>query len=153
MADNYFWKLKGLAKGVDPNEAVKELNRLQDVYGQLTPEVVVKEASNPNSVLHPMFEWEDERAGYLWRIQQARVLLNNIQDRVITDGEPKEIAVYEVTTKDEGYKNIDTFTIDDIEYVRASTLQQLTHLKGKLKVYKEFDKVVVHLDKAIEVIH
>ena len=100
-----------------------------------------------------MFEWEDERAGYLWRIQQARVLLNNIQVRVITDGEPKEIAVYEVTTKDEGYKNIDTFTIDDIEYVRASTLQQLTHLKGKLKVYKEFDKVVVHLDKAIEVIH
>lgn len=153
MESIYFWKMKGLARGVDPNEAVKELNRLQDVYGQLTPDVVVKEASNPDCVLHPIFEWEDDKAGHLWRIQQARIMLNNIQIKVISDGEPKEIAVYEVTTKEEGYKNIDTFTGDDIEYVRTTTIQQLTYLKAKLKVYKEFDKVVFHIDKAIEVIN
>lgn len=138
----YNWKMKGLAKGVDPNEAVQELNRIQDSYGFITPELVVKEASNPKSILHPIFEWDDSKAASGFRLQQARILLNNIQIKVLSDGENKEIAVYEVTTFGEGYKRIQTFTPDDVEYIKMATKSQLDHLTKKLKQYKEFEHTI-----------
>ena len=71
---------------------------------------------------------------------------------IITDGEPREIAVFEVTTRSEGYKSVDIFTNEDVDFVRASILRQLNTMKSKLKTYKEFDKVLFYIDKAIEVV-
>ena len=81
----------------------------------LTPEVVVRAAENSESVLHKLFEWDDNKAAYNWRLQQARTILNNIEVTIITDGEPREIAVFEVTTRSEGYKSVDTFTNEDVD--------------------------------------
>jgi hypothetical protein len=150
--ENYKWKMKGLAKGVDPSLAAEELNRLQNLYGQITPELIVREAEKKKSVLYNIFEWDDAKAGYNYRLQQARILLNNIQVTVITDGESKELSVYEVTTFKDGYKAIDTFTPEDIEYVKAGIVTQLNTLKNKLKLYKEFDKVLYYINQAIEVL-
>ena len=46
---NYKWKMEGLARGVDPSIALQELNRIQDLYGSVTPEIVVNESKNPIS--------------------------------------------------------------------------------------------------------
>ena len=150
--EKYYWKMKGLAKGVDPSIAAEELKRLQNLHGTVTPELIVREAEKKRSPLHNIFEWDDEKAAYNHRLQQARILLNNIQVTIITDGKSREISVYEVTTQKEGYKSIDTFTPDDIEFVRNGILQDLISLKGKLKLYNEFDKVLVYIEQAIEVI-
>ncbi|MEJ1730202.1 hypothetical protein SMA90_28135, partial [Escherichia coli] len=114
--------------------------------------VVVRAAEDNNSILHKLFEWDDNKAAYNWRLQQARTILNNIEVTIITDGEPREIAVFEVTTRSEGYKSVDTFTNEDVDFVRASILRQLNTMKSKLKTYKEFDKVLFYIDKAIEVV-
>lgn len=150
--EGYKWKLAGLGKGVDVALVVEELTRLQEVNRILTPEVVVRAAENSESVLHKLFEWDENKAAYNWRLQQARTILNNIEVTIITDGEPREIAVFEVTTRSEGYKSVDTFTNEDIDFVRASILRQLNTMKSKLKTYKEFDKVLFYIDKAIEVV-
>jgi len=150
--EGYKWKLEGLGKGVDVALVVEELTRLQEVNRILTPEVVVRAAENSESVLHKLFEWDDNKAAYNWRLQQARTILNNIEVTIITDGEPREIAVFEVTTRSEGYKSVDTFTNEDVDFVRASILRQLNTMKSKLKTYKEFDKVLFYIDKAIEVV-
>ena len=150
--EGYKWKLAGLGKGVDVALVVEELTRLQEVNRILTPEVVVRAAENSESVLHKLFEWDDNKAAYNWRLQQARTILNNIEVTIITDGEPREIAVFEVTTRSEGYKSVDTFTNEDVDFVRASILRQLNTMKSKLKTYKEFDKVLFYIDKAIEVV-
>ena len=150
--EGYKWKLEGLGKGVDVALVVEELTRLQEVNRILTPEVVVRAAENSESVLHKLFEWDDNKAAYNWRLQQARTILNNIEVTIITDGEPREIAVFEVTTRSEGYKSVDTFTNEDVDFVRASILRQLNTMKIKLKTYKEFDKVLFYIDKAIEVV-
>ena len=150
--EGYKWKLAGLGKGVDVALVVEELTRLQEVNRILTPEVVVRAAENSESVLHKLFEWDDNKAAYNWRLQQARTILNNIEVTIITDGEPREIAVFEVTTRSEGYKSVDTFTNEDVDFVRASILRQLNTMKSKLKTYKEFDKVLFFIDKAIEVV-
>ena len=150
--EGYKWKLAGLGKGVDVALVVEELTRLQKVNRILTPEVVVRAAEDNNSILHKLFEWDDNKAAYNWRLQQARTILNNIEVTIITDGEPREIAVFEVTTRSEGYKSVDTFTNEDVDFVRASILRQLNTMKSKLKTYKEFDKVLFFIDKAIEVV-
>ena len=150
--EGYKWKLAGLGKGVDVALVVEELTRLQEVNRILTPEVVVRAAENSESVLHKLFEWDENKAAYNWRLQQARTILNNIEVTIITDGEPREIAVFEVTTRSEGYKSVDTFTNEDVDFVRASILRQLNTMKSKLKTYKEFDKVLFFIDKAIEVV-
>ena len=150
--EGYKWKLEGLGKGVDVALVVEELTRLQEVNRILTPEVVVRAAEDNNSILHKLFEWDDNKAAYNWRLQQARTILNNIEVTIITDGEPREIAVFEVTTRSEGYKSVDTFTNEDIDFIRANTLRQLNTMKHKLKTYKEFDKVLFFIDKAIEVV-
>ena len=46
----------------------------------------------------------------------------------------------------------ETFTNEDVDFVRASILRQLNTMKSKLKTYKEFDKVLFYIDKAIEVV-
>ena len=150
--EGYKWKLEGLGKGVDVALVVEELTRLQKVNRILTPEVVVRAAEDNNSILHKLFEWDDNKAAYNWRLQQARTILNNIEVTIITDGEPRERAVFEVTTRSEGYKSVDTFTNEDVDFVRASILRQLNTMKSKLKTYKEFDKVLFYIDKAIEVV-
>ena len=150
--EGYKWKLEGLGKGVDVALVVEELTRLQEVNRILTPEVVVRAAENSESVLHKLFEWDENKAAYNWRLQQARTILNNIEVTIITDGEPREIAVFEVTTRSEGYKSVDTFTNEDVDFVRASILRQLNTMKSKLKTYKEFDKVLFYINKAIEVV-
>jgi len=153
MESNYNWKMKGLAKGVDPSIAAEELQRLQNVYGIITPEIIVNESKDPKSVLHPIFEWDNKKAAFNYRIQQARILLNNIRMIIVTDGESKEISVYEVTSYKDGYKSVDSLTSDDIEFVKKGIQRELNYLKGKLILYKEFDKVLYHINKAIEVIN
>jgi len=88
--EGYKWKLAGLGKGVDVALVVEELTRLQEVNRILTPEVVVRAAENQSSVLHKLFEWDENKAAYNWRLQQARTILNNIEVTIITDGEPRE---------------------------------------------------------------
>lgn len=148
--EGYKWKLAGLAKGIDVNLVVDELNQLQNENETLTPDLIVKAASDENSILHRLFEWDDNKAAYHWRLQQARIILNNIDVVVLSDGEERNISVFEVTTRAEGYKSIDTFTAEDIDFIRSNTLRQLNTMRSKLKLYKEFDKVVYHLERAIE---
>lgn len=148
--EGYNWKMKGLAKKVDPSIAANELQRIQSVYGSITPEILVKEAKKRNSPLHKIFEWNDTKAAENYRLQQARILLNNIQVTIITDNEPKNIPVFEVTSIKEGYKSIDTFGPDDIDFIKTGIERDLFYLKKKLSLYKQFDKVLEYINQAIE---
>lgn len=149
----YSWKLKSFAKGIDPEEAIKEFERIESFYGKLTPEYILKESWQRDSVLHNAFIWDNNIAAEHFRLQQARNLLNNIQVNIVSDGEEHQISVYEIINGGEGriYKNIITFTDDDIEFVKKTTIHNLEILKRKLSVYQNFKRVVKHLDIAIEI--
>jgi hypothetical protein len=85
-----------------------------------------------------------------YRLQQARVLLNNIQLTVISDGEPRKISVFEVTSVKEGYKSIDTFTPDDVTFVKNNILRDMRSLRIKLSVYREFKVAESLVQQAID---
>ena len=148
----YEWKMKSFAKKVDPDEAIQEIQKVENLFGKITPENVLKIASDKDSVLHSMFEWDDSKAARHYRLQQARLLINNVEIVIVSDGEERSLPVYEIVRVDEGqrYKHIESLTYDEVAQVRENTIKGLSSLKFKLSVYKQFDKVVRHLDLALE---
>lgn len=148
---DYAWKLVGLAKGINIDDAVQELERIESLYGSLTPENVLDASRPKNALLHNYFEWDDSVAAERHRIQQARVLLNNIEVKIISNGQPKQVAVYEVVKSSSGqqYKSLQTMSVDDIDFIKARTKKELAILKDKLSVYKELSATCIHLGNAL----
>lgn len=152
QSNDYAWKLAGLAKGIDINDAVQELERIESLYGSLTPEIVLDASRPKNALFHTLFEWNDDIAAEHYRLQQARTILNNIEIKVISHGQVRQVGVYEVVKQPAGqqYKNIQSFTPDDIDFIKARTKKELTILKDKLSFYKELSNTTVFLASAID---
>lgn len=147
----YQWIQKGFAKGIDPDEAIKELERIESQYGALTPEHILDAAKPQDSIFHPLFTWDNKEAARLYRLQEARHLLNNIEVRVIHDGSERRIPVFEVVKRPEGrvYKHVDSFTKEDILQVKTDAVRAFNYWKSKLAVYKEFENIIPKIDEVI----
>lgn len=81
--------MRSLYKGIREDDAVNELERIEEKRGSLTPEIVVEESRDENAVLHNIFEWDDAKAADNYRREQARKLLGNITVEI----EDSEMAV------------------------------------------------------------
>lgn len=150
----YEWLIPSFARHVNVNDAAEELERVENVYGSLTPEHIVDAAKNKKSVLHCLFEWNNSEAAKQYRLQQARNIINNIHVTIISDGEPISISYYEIIKTDEGrvYKSIDIMTFNEEEQVIEQTLKSLEQLKEKLVRFKKFHNIIVKLDEVKELL-
>lgn len=54
--------------------------------GEFTPDLVVKDGENKKSPFHSYFQWDDKKAGYEYRLQQARNLINHILEVTVIEG-------------------------------------------------------------------
>lgn len=148
----YEWRLKSLAKNIDPDLAVQELERIESVYGVLSAENILSESRNDNAILHPLFEWQENVAAEKYRMQQARFILNNIHVKVIKNGNSLLIPVYEVITinKERWYRSINVMTQSDVDQVKKATLKDLASIKAKLESYEDFESTRLHIQNAME---
>nr|MBP3680382.1 hypothetical protein [Clostridia bacterium] len=82
MSMVYKWKTAYITdKGKESVSAQKvgeEFERIEKEYGILNPKTIVDRAKDENNVLHPYFEWNDEIAGYKYRLSQASTMLCSI---------------------------------------------------------------------------
>lgn len=53
----------------------KELTRIEKIYGGLTPQLVLKESTPKDAVLHKHFVWDNHRAAQAYREWQARQII------------------------------------------------------------------------------
>ncbi len=60
----------------------------QQFKGEITPKDVLDDARNPNSPLHPYFEWSDTDAAEQYRLQQARGLIRAVVAIYVSDDKP-----------------------------------------------------------------
>lgn len=148
----YEWKLKSLAKGIDPDLAVQELERIESVYGVLSAEHLLNESRSPGAILHPLFEWQEDVAAEKFRLQQARFIINNVQVKIIKDGNISSIPVYEIVTinGDRGYKNIQVMTEGDVQQVRKAAMRDLASIKAKLQAYESLEQTRTHIQDAMD---
>ncbi len=151
MEKKYKWSLESFAKGIDPDYAVKELERIEILYGSLTPEHILDASKDKNALFNSLFTWDDCEAAKLYRLQQARKILNNIEIEIISDNESRVIPVYEVVTQHEGraYKHIQNMTAENINEIKVRTIKELNALRNKLSTYSKFEKVIQKLDEAV----
>ena len=100
-------------------QVVETLAALENVHGQLSPEVVLMAASDPASPLHKHFEWDDERAGAAYRIEQARELIRSVRVEITHHRRVLTTVQYvrdeRMAPHDSMYLNISQVTAADLE--------------------------------------
>lgn len=153
MESIYQWKIKGLVKKVDPEKAIQEIKSVENLYGKITAENVLMYATDEKSELHPIFEWDDAKAGHQYRIKQAGMIINNIEIKVISNNEPRFIPVFEIVKVDSEpqYKHIDSLTYDEKEQVINSTISIINTATAKLNFLQHdlpIIKAMCYLDLA-----
>lgn len=86
-------------------------------HGRLTPELVVKDATDPDHPLHQEFEWDDRVAAGKYRRVQARELIRSVRvSYAAADGRPTEIRAFQSVRRPTGfvYEPTDEVARDDI---------------------------------------
>lgn len=70
----------------DAAAAHKELTDIVNSNdGYVIPEDVLSRAEDPDNPLHQHFEWDDDRAAYMHRLEQARNLIRSIEIRPVVE--------------------------------------------------------------------
>lgn len=88
-----------------------DLKKVLESETDLTPEGVVAKATPPESALHQYFEWDNEKAGHKYRVDQARTLIR----RVVFEVSSREVPLVRTnafrrdTGKDPDQQGYDSF--------------------------------------------
>lgn len=140
-------------------KVIEEILEIKDKEG-LTPENIVKNAKRKTSPLHELFEWDNVNAGEKWRLQQARVLLNEVKI-IVEDKEyyafenvniivnnPNSSETTEVVKERQYVGRIEILSNEDFrKQVLQKALNQLTYWGKQYESYKEFESVLVEIQK------
>lgn len=71
-------------------EHIDEILRIHNEEG-LTAETLLENSKDKDNIFHNLFEWDNKSAGEKWRLQQARLIINEIR---VTIGE-RELYAFE----------------------------------------------------------
>ena len=131
--------------------AAERLNAIKAQAGELTPNVVVEDAQNPNSPLHPCFEWSDDKAAHQYRLSQARKLIGSIVVAQIEDrpvGEEVRAFVH-LTAEAPRYEAVDVVmrNVDMRGEVLERARREISLWRARYAAYEEFSTLVAEIDR------
>ncbi len=84
----------GARYSVAADVAGAELERIQNQRGVIEPRVVVEESRPEAAPLHPVFEWDDDKAAENYRTWQARSLIKSVRVIELRNGADVPVPVY-----------------------------------------------------------
>jgi len=141
------WKLPGLFKGINAEEAWNELHGNGE---KRTPQEIVDIARNPNSVIHNYFQWDDGIAAEEYRKgQAARMERSFILTKVVDDGEKVEKKIYRLVEVDSSRTSVYTpviFTLRKEDEYADLLRRAKIELEGFVKRYHS----LIELQEIIE---
>lgn len=79
--------------GVKPDTVAAELERIRRANGGVKPEDVIEAASDGNSPIHNVFDWDDSTAAHEYRLIQARQLIRAVVV-IYPDTTPRKMYVH-----------------------------------------------------------
>lgn len=141
------WKLPGLFKGINAEEAWNELHGNGE---KRTPQEIVDIARNPNSVIHNYFQWDDGIAAEEYRKgQAARMERSFVLTKVVDDGEKVEKKIYRLVEVDSSRTSVYTpviFTLRKEDEYADLLRRAKIELEGFVKRYHS----LIELQEIIE---
>jgi len=146
--------------GIVPDEQSEWKQVLFDLerkHGELTPQMVLWEASRDGSPLHSMFTWDDTIAANMYREQQARGLIRSLKVKMVNYRDeteaPLRAMVNLVRVDDDGvertrYLHVERVLKDD--QLRAQMMErarkELASFRNKYAVLTELSRVFSAID-------
>ena len=153
MKKQYSWKKDSWLDGrkLDANEVGYEMEQIDKTYGVVTAEKVVERAEDESNVLHDYFEWNNDKAGHLWRLQQARTLIACVEVTYINEDktDPVTVRAFVNTKKNEGYQRIEKVVTDIDSYQRLldKAYDDLRVVRDKYTDLQEIQEKLSFLDE------
>ncbi|MBO6178502.1 MAG: hypothetical protein J6M62_11250 [Selenomonadaceae bacterium] len=149
----YKWKYN---ISVEAETAGKELERMENKHGKVTPQIILDESRADNAPLHRLFEWDDTKAAEKYRLTQAQNIIHNL---TITVDNPKTerqttVRAY-VKLQDEVYNYISVTKAvteqDTYQAILNEALEEIKRFQRKYSGLVEFadicKQVKIVLDK------
>jgi hypothetical protein len=139
------------------HEIQKELERIRKRHGGvLRPVDVVETARDPENILHPRFEWDDEKAGEQYRLLQARQLIR-VSVVVLDNGDDEPVKAYWSYQEERynraggGYTAMVDILRDEERYalMLEEAKNELSIFRQKYKQLKELASVIGEIDKLV----
>lgn len=124
----------------------------QKVYEEIgeentTPEEILEKAKDPDSELHKCFEWDDKKAAYKYRLQQARSIMCNLV--FVSNEEEDEVRTfYNLTFEKAEYHPTKLILQKPDEYkaLLEKAKGELFAFKKKYAMLKELKKLFQEID-------
>lgn len=131
--------------------AAERLKKIKSQHGAITPRVVVDDAANPRSPLHPCFEWDDETAADNYRLSQARKLIGSIVVAEIDDHPVNlETRAFVHVTVGDGARYEAVEVAMSHEHMRNEVLErakrEIKLWRARYAGYEEFVEIVMSID-------
>lgn len=110
------------------------LDELNQAHGHLTPDLVVQAATDEQSPIHSIFEWDDGKAAHQHRLWQARRLIRSVQIER-PDGKPMPKYLSVKIEGDRQYEEASIVVLDRDKWavVLEETASALEDLEGRIE--------------------
>lgn len=145
-------------------DIIAELTRLAKANaGRLTPDNVVDAAQDEASPLHQCFEWNDDAAAHMFRVEQARHLIRSVRVDVTTSRHTVRVPAFvhdpECERGEQGYVSIRQLSSDEdksrevviAEFSRAaSALRRARSVAMALGIEDQIDDISEQMKRVVE---
>lgn len=137
----------GWRPNVDPQIAGKTLAAIAKEQGNIQPQIVVDQSRPKDAPLHPYFEWNNAKAGEMYRLDQASKLIRCV--RIVkseTHGEPvlRRPFIHIAGERGEPSTYYPAATVMSRDDLRARAIGDaiafLNRAKERLKEYRELEE-------------
>lgn len=145
-------------------DIIAELTRLaRDNDGRLTPDNVVDAAEDEASPLHQCFEWDNDAAAHMFRVEQARHLIRSVRVDVTTSHHTVRVPAFvhdpECERGEQGYVSIRQLSSDEdksrevviAEFSRAaSALRRARAVAMALGIEEQIDDISEQIKRVVD---
>jgi len=115
------------------------------VKGDQALQVVLDEASSPESPLHGYLEWDDSVAGHKYRLGQCRHFINHVYVRVIHNDEPVMVRALVNVVQSNGngrsYKPVQDVDADEGTYLVKRARAELSGWRQRYTTYSHIAEI------------
>lgn len=146
------------------DDIIAELTRLAKANdGRLTPDNVVDAAQDEASPLHQCFEWDNDAAAHMFRVEQARHLIRSVRVDVTTSHHTVRVPAFvhdpECERGEQGYVSIRQLSSDEdksrevviAEFSRAaSALRRARAVAMALGIEEQIDDISEQMKRVVE---